>query len=53
MKHAAEKIVAICSILLSKLGRSCGAELSKASFKFTWVRSADMLKAQQQGTDRD
>lgn len=43
MKHAAEKIVAICRIVLSEAGRSRGAEPAKGSSEPAGTRSADGL----------
>lgn len=43
MKHAAEKIVAICGIVLSKAGQSWGAECAKGWFEPAGIRSADGL----------
>lgn len=40
MRHAVKKIVAICSLVLSKLGRSCGVKLLQVLLEFPWLWSA-------------
>lgn len=53
MRHAVKKIVAICSLVLSKVGRSCGVKLFQVLLEFPWFCSADVLEALQRVSDRD